>query len=207
MEPNTSCRGIRSILLGSVALLFSVSVSGNALAESRPIAHGSIPQKPEYWEFHRWYLNHAVVDVLINGESGEHLQQVLGEVEQLQKRGVLIRDIVVIGGNSFGMLDKSSREQLRSQTTAGADAAAALKQLQVSPSLIPLAERLSLGEGQSVADIASLLKKHNITKSPTWMVSTKGQLYLYEGVPSLSKQFSRTGEFRLNDPQPQQEGR
>lgn len=183
-------RLVRIVFL--LALLPCVTQAQNP---ARNVRHSTLPTDANYWEYNKWYLSHAVVDVFIRGTEAAHLEQALTEVAELKKRNVLFRRIVVIGGNSFSHLDASSRARLTANPQ-GEAAKAVYAQLQLSPRLLPLAKELALGNGAPLADAEGELRAEGIKVSPTWIIHSKGQRYIFEGVHSLTKQFSRTGEFR-----------
>ena len=164
-------------------------------AADRVVVHGRIPSDADYWKFNKWYLNHSVLDVYVNGSEPNHLAKVLLEIEKLAKRSVLIRDIVVIGGLNFAQLDASTRDSI-SGREVNSEARDALHAVGIDPNILPIAKRLSISEGADLAKIQLTLKNKNIRQSPTWIISSRGTQYTYEGVPSVVKQFSRKGVFR-----------
>ncbi len=191
----------RSFKLLAIAAL-AVAHCPQAFAQTLPVkparvvVNGTLPTDEKYWEFNRWYRTNSTVDVLVNGEDRNQLDSVLTELTNLKKRGVAIRSLTVIGGNSFALLDLSTRTQA---AVTGGSTNMAYERLGVSPSLAAKAAEIELGEGSSYSGVADWLKQLGVTASPTWIVTVRGNRHIFEGVDNLSKQFSRVGEFRAGE--------
>ena len=152
-------------------------------------------------KFRNWYLNHSVLDVYVNGQHPGELASVLRELEELKKRSVLIRDIVVIGGNNFPQLDATTRKNVQTSRPDSEAIRAELARVGIDPSIRSLAENLDLGESISSGDIKQELQNLNIKHSPTWIVTYQGQKFIFEGERSIKKLFSRVGKFRSSEEQ------
>ena len=179
-------------------LLFLLSAPAKAQigVNKTKVVHGKLPLDREYWEFNRWYRNHSVLQVLVNGSDRSHLLKVLGEVEELADRGVEIGNIYVIEDRHFGELDLSSRRRTFHGIKPGtitSDKEAITRPL--TP-LAKLADRISLTDGKQSSGAQALIKQYDLKSSPTWIVEKRGEIFIYEGAATISKLFARDGSFR-----------
>ena len=137
------------------------------------VRHGTLPTNPKYWDFQRWYLDHSVVHLVVNGENASQLLPVLEELQKLIKNDVAIGKVVVIGWPVPNLNEVQLLQQL--------------------PRALEILQLGSASGGGTSAE--ELLKTLSIENSPTWIVRYHGKNYIYEGVDSIARYFNRQGQF------------
>ncbi len=174
------------------------------------VLKGRVPSDPKYLDYMRWYVDHAVVSVIIRGEDRNHLYEALGEIQKLRKKQVLLGNVVIIGKSNIGPLQPNTarmlvgpdaylhaREALRK---TGKDLTLkefenAKRELGISSALSELALDMNLGAGFLIDDAEKILTDLGIEFSPAWIVRYHGKNYIYEGVDSIAKYFGTGGQF------------
>lgn len=75
-------------------------------------AQHNVPKDNRYWKFHQWYVSHSVLSLVVNGKDEQHLSEALNEISKLKNRGVLVGDVMIIGGpkdlNKLSALTKNA---------------------------------------------------------------------------------------------------
>lgn len=168
------------------------------------------PRNPKYWKYQSWYLDHAVVDLVVSGKDPRALEKSLAEVSNLASKGVGIRRIAVLGGNAFTQLDSASAEKTdkqsllrrishdlesRGRTIGPEELLLVEKSAGLLPSLREIATRLGLHRIGPVSEPGALLEKLQISYSPAWVVTYHGKRFIYEGTPTVSNLFDQMGRF------------
>lgn len=78
-------------------ILFLIILSTYILPQS-VFAQYQTPKDPRYWRFYNWYISHSIVTLVVNGKEENHLRGSLAQLSKLKEKGVLIGDIMIIGG-------------------------------------------------------------------------------------------------------------
>jgi hypothetical protein len=140
------------------------------------------PKDKRYWDFHKWYVNHSVLSLVVSGEDGGHLKESLEALKKLKKSGVLIGEILVIGNEPSPLL--SGKKPVKGKNYLR----------QTDKILLELESEDGLDS--SMVNAQAVVDRLNIKYSPTWVVRYRGKNYIYEGLRSPARLFTSRGEFR-----------
>lgn len=188
-----------SLLL--LVLFFQNSAYSQTTPNKTGVVKGSIPSDPNYWNYTNWYKNNSVVSLIVSGEDKEHLIDALKQIKVLKEKNVLIGEILVVGGFSFGDLNNNIKgnTDLKNKISSNAgrlspEALNFLNQIAAPSELPELAQKLNLGES-TFAELAPIIAHYNISLSPSWIIRYKGQDHIYEGNFDITRFFTADGQF------------
>lgn len=147
-------------------------------AQSDVAAEG-LPLDARYWQYHEWYVNHSVLNVIVSGTDTNHLEETFRELQRMKKRGILIGDVAVVGAST----DPSTGPATQSR-----------EKMAQSSRIKELIRDIGLGDAQ-VTDVSTVAQQMDVSFSPTWVVRYQGRNFVYEGLTSPAKLFTANGVF------------
>lgn len=160
---------MRKTLLKAVILVVYLLLSIPSFAQEQ------IPTDPRYWRYHKWYKNHSILHLVVDGTDLQHLSKVLEDREELKKRGVYLGEVMIIGDPDPMRIVKERRKNYRNAQT--------------------IIERFNLGES-SLENAKDVVEDFGISHSPTWIVRFRGKNYVFEGLRTPERLFTSEGVFR-----------
>ena len=185
--------------------LFMLIVVSSAQAET-----AALPSDPQYWRYHQWYLDHSEVEVYVDGNDGQRLLQVLNDIALLQRRNVSVKRVVVIGGLNFNVLEESQRKEGADLRSRGrlrdpgdflspgesiSEIQSARRSLGIVDELSEQAKAAHLGAAVEIPNPRGLMQELGLEHSPSWKVSTRGEVHWLPDVERASEFFSEGGRF------------
>ena len=171
--------------------------SNSAPAQLYAVRHGQLPSNREYWRFLNYYRSHSVISLIVSGIDEKQLGYALSQLPQLQQRGVQIGEVIVTSGKyaaEVNVADRSIEPPAADGLTPEENKVrSAFLNKKLSP-LGSLAKSIGLGIAEPV-DLTQILKRLSVRYSPTWVVRHHGVDYVYEGIDSPLRLFSKDGRF------------
>ena len=177
------------------------------------ISKGFLPSDDNYWSFNNWYKNQAIVNLIVSGENVNNVTDCVREIAKLAAKDVMIGKIILIGGSSSSQLQiyKNPAAELNIHNAYTEYASKFAKSKSRAPSiqefnmqnlkfgnsfeLQNLAKDLGIDNYVSSTKAVEIIDNLKIENSPTWVVKHKGKNYIYEGYDSISRLFSKSGQF------------
>lgn len=124
----------------------------------------------------------SVAHVIMSAESPSHVSRVLDDVAALERSGVALGEIILVGRASIS--EALFPEELVTSTTDG--------------NLGKLLRSKALGKGAAV-DAVPILDGLSVKLSPTWVIRSRNADYVFEGEQRPRRLFTDTGEFRRDE--------
>ena len=161
------------------------------------VLKGSLPTDKRYWDFIDWYVNHSILSLVVSGENSEQLAGALEDVQTLKNRGVIIGDIIIVGGDRNPEIEMGG--QSVGATNADPASGTSPETTSVRPTKVGIAGKALGLEIGSIIDAQNILNHFDARYSPLWIVRYHGTDYTYEGSVDPKRLFSASGLFTDGD--------
>ena len=168
---------------------------GNA---AKPRVLPKLPTDRRYWEYYRWYKDHAVISLVVDGNNRDHVFETLKRLYLLRESThVAIGRVVVIGTGSH-LQDIEFPQDRRALSKSG-DPGSVIEPPRAEdgkPSYYAKLKKLMNLIPSSSESGAEIIERFHLKYSPSWIVRYHGQDYVFEGDFDPASLFSSGGKFQ-----------
>ena len=190
-------------LVPSIAPASTPTLAPRTLALPQPVQErhlvvrkGKLPAAGQYWDFQRWFQQHAVLSVIVAGDDREQLANVLTKLAVLKEQKVMIGQMILVGAELGPELERGGPLPNPANASRGETPEQFMDEVRhPKPTELGMLGRRLLLLKSEVVDASKYLEKFQISKSPTWIVRYRGQDYVFEGRFDPKQLFSQDGAF------------